>query len=112
MGTTGNSSGVHLHYQINNSTNTPIDPTILLGIPNQKGSYNSKDYILNGWRQDNNGWRFYQNNSYLTNKWIEDSQGWCYVGKDGYALTNSWSKDSQGWCYLDKEGHAIKSKWK
>ena len=46
MGTTGNSTGVHLHFQIekSNSNRTVCDPTEWLGIPNKKGSYNSKDY--------------------------------------------------------------------
>ena len=46
MGTTGNSSGVHLHFQIEKSNNdrTVCDPTEWLGIPNKKGEYNSKDY--------------------------------------------------------------------
>ena len=46
MGTTGNSTGVHLHFQIekSNSNRTVCDPTEWLGIPNKKGSYNSADY--------------------------------------------------------------------
>lgn len=41
MGTTGNSSGVHLHYQINDKNGNPINPCDHLGIPNKKGEYNS-----------------------------------------------------------------------
>ncbi len=44
MGSTGNSTGVHLHYQINNAENVPINPCPHLGIPNQKGIYDSADY--------------------------------------------------------------------
>ena len=46
MGDTGNVTGVHLHYQINDKNNNPIDPTLYLGIPNKKGTYNSKDYTI------------------------------------------------------------------
>ena len=46
MGATGNVSGLHLHYQINNAANTPVDPTPYMGIPNKQGTYNSKDYEL------------------------------------------------------------------
>lgn len=46
MGTTGHSTGVHLHYQINDSLGVPKDPSRHLGIPNKKGYYNSKDYQL------------------------------------------------------------------
>jgi hypothetical protein len=44
MGTTGNSSGVHLHYQINNKNGNPINPCPHLGIPNKVGKYNSNNY--------------------------------------------------------------------
>lgn len=46
MGSTGNSTGVHLHYQINDSSNTPIDPSVYMGIPNEKGNYNSKEFQI------------------------------------------------------------------
>lgn len=46
MGTTGNSTGVHLHYQINDPNGVPINPCNHLGIPNQKGTYNSENYQI------------------------------------------------------------------
>lgn len=46
MGTSGNSTGVHLHYQMNNSNNQPINPCTYLGIPNKVGTYNSADYRI------------------------------------------------------------------
>lgn len=45
MGATGNVSGLHLHYQLQNGS-TVIDPTPYLGIPNKIGSYNSDNYII------------------------------------------------------------------
>lgn len=45
MGATGNVSGVHLHYQLQKGS-TVIDPTVWLGIPNKKGTYDSKDYQI------------------------------------------------------------------
>lgn len=39
MGTTGNSTGVHLHYQVNNSKGIPQNPALFLGIPNKVGEY-------------------------------------------------------------------------
>ena len=46
MGSSGNSSGVHLHYQLNDKNNTPKNPCSYLGVPNAKGTYNSDDYAI------------------------------------------------------------------
>ncbi len=45
MGATGNVTGVHLHYQLQEGA-VPIDPTPYLGIPNRIGSYHSKDFVI------------------------------------------------------------------
>lgn len=39
MGATGNVTGVHLHYQINDSRGNPLDPANYLGIENKVGTY-------------------------------------------------------------------------
>ena len=114
MGTTGNSTGVHLHYQINNPNNIPVNPCNYMGIPNEKGTYNSKDYQIKiGWIEDDLGWKFYSDNGTLAvNSWVKDSVGWCFVGADGYCIKNTWKTDSCGWCYLDENGRVLKSTWK
>ncbi len=43
MGATGNVTGVHLHFQLQEGERV-IDPTPYLGIPNRIGSYNSNDF--------------------------------------------------------------------
>ncbi len=45
MGSTGNVSGVHLHYQLQRG-NTVVDPTDYLGIPNTVGNYHTQDYQI------------------------------------------------------------------
>ncbi|MBQ8600093.1 MAG: peptidoglycan DD-metalloendopeptidase family protein [Clostridia bacterium] len=43
MGATGNATGLHLHYQLQQG-NTVVDPASYLGIPNRAGSYHSEDF--------------------------------------------------------------------
>lgn len=52
MGNTGNSTGTHLHYQINNQYGNPIDPTPYLKIPNKAGRYNSEDFTIDKGNDD------------------------------------------------------------
>lgn len=47
MGDTGNATGVHLHYEIRNTSNRYSDtrnPAEYMGIPNQVGTYRESDY--------------------------------------------------------------------
>lgn len=48
MGSTGNSTGAHLHFQIekSNKDRTVLNPTNWLGIPNKVGKYDSADYQI------------------------------------------------------------------
>lgn len=49
MGSTGNSTGKHLHYEIRNSSNKyadVINPADYMGIPNKVGKYDSKYYQI------------------------------------------------------------------
>ena len=46
VGQSVDSTGVHLHYQINNADNVPVNPCPHLGIPNEKGIYDSADYKI------------------------------------------------------------------
>lgn len=46
MGSTGNSTGVHLHYQINTLKESGLDPSFWTHLPNKRGKYNASDYAV------------------------------------------------------------------
>ena len=49
MGSTGNVSGLHLHYQINDSEGNPVNPADYLGVPNLKGNYRTEEFGMSAY---------------------------------------------------------------
>ena len=83
MGTSGNSTGLHLHYQLQNGS-TVIDPTPYLGIPNQKGGYNSADYQIGGGEED------------MTFKDTESVSSWAQEAVDKVSNAGIMTGDAEG----------------
>lgn len=46
MGSTGKSSGVHLHYQLNTPQKKALDPSIWMHMPSKRGTYKASDYAV------------------------------------------------------------------
>lgn len=46
MGSTGKSSGVHLHYQLNTPQKEALDPSIWMHMPSKRGVYKASDYAV------------------------------------------------------------------
>ena len=50
-GATGNATGTHLHYEIRNESNKyadVVDPCDYMGIHNERGTYDEKDFSVYG----------------------------------------------------------------
>lgn len=71
MGSTGNVTGKHLHYEIRKASNKYVDninPATYMGIPNKVGSYNTNDYQLDNKTPGTNNMKTLARNTNLRNK--------------------------------------------
>ena len=57
-----------------------------------------------GWKQESNGWTFYnKNGTKTTNYWINDNINWYYIKSDGFIATG-WQQINGFWYYLKSIG--------
>ncbi|GAA0180097.1 hypothetical protein SH2C18_28490 [Clostridium sediminicola] len=101
-----------------NNINNPVEITFP-----SLNSENSVSYIklmeslmpkkANGWAQEGQAWKFYNNGMMLKNSWAQDSQkNWYFLGSDGVMKTNSWAQDSaKKWYFLDAKGIMVTNQW-
>jgi hypothetical protein len=97
MGATGNVTGRHLHFQINDKNNTPINPCSYLGIPNQKGTYNSNDYQIEEESPDTPK----EEEDKMTQKEFNEMMT-VYLKELAAESASSWAKEDLAWA--KKEG--------
>ena len=66
----------------------------------------------NGWKEDDNGWRYYTSSSnYVKDAWKSVDGNWYYFMDDGYALTDCWAYIEHKLYHFDSNGHMEKNKW-
>ena len=85
MGSTGASTGPHVHFERRKADKTRVDPSTYLGIPNAIGTYTEEEQ---GWHKTADGrWKYRKKGRFVTSEWIEDAGFWYFIGADGYMVT-------------------------
>ncbi|WP_143321620.1 hypothetical protein [Clostridium sp. HBUAS56010] len=59
------------------------------------------------WKQDNSGWKYYNDNSYIENSWKEINGQWYYFNERGYMLSDTTTPDGYA---VGKSGEWIQPK--
>lgn len=63
---------------------------------------------VNGWRNENGAWSYYENNQRLSNTWVKDKGKYYHLNENGTMDANQWIwNDSGTWSYVDGGGAAM-----
>ncbi len=73
----------------------------------------AQEDIKNGWIQEGNNWKYYDNNVAVSSKWIQsaDKKDWYYIDDNSIMAVNKWieSQDKKDWYYVGSDGKMLKS---
>lgn len=79
-----------------------------------------KPKIIEGWQQENGGWRFYLKDGsgkYVSNDWYKDRDLWYWFDGAGFMVHEVWYQYKGSWYYLGSDGamlegiQTINGKW-